>query len=234
MNSNLIARCKLIVSDPAKLNIANKDAGGGGKQPKDIYQRYIEIEYPGKMKSNSMVIPGCVMHHEVKEYYGTPSIHLAIPKKEIMEPLQLALNKIGYKPVFEERNVHSTDEWWWIRVGLKEALSEGKESIRTVNTDKDGNVVSTEFYSGFAELFDDYPSSLTANITCSLKLKTSVEKDAPLTGNEEWRIGINVVTYNPIDPTEIEAPQTGVVQSSLVSRRDGMSSRMAQLRKRVQ
>lgn len=230
LNDSLIAKCKFIVSDPAKLNITNKD--GTSKSENDIYQRYIEVEYPSKERASSVVIPDCYMYNEVKDFYGTPSIYLGIPKNTFMRPFELALNKIGFNPAFDERNITSTDALWWIRSGMKD-MDEGKELIRLVELDKHGEVESTEYYGSYAELFADLPSTLLANITCTLKLKTSVPKNQALTGNEKWRVGVNVTMYNPTEPTDVIPPQTGAVQSSQVTAKDGMSEALKKLRQRA-
>jgi hypothetical protein len=225
LTPDLIKRCTFNVGAPSAIKINDDEAGTN--KPKNVpavqyYQRFIEIGYPNGEKSASCILPGCVIHHDVHDYYGKPSIYLGVPQALVAQ-LKLKLSATGHSPQFQDKRILSDAKFWWNRVSFVEAV-EGKEYIRTY--DDDGEV----FYAGFADLFADYPTSMLANVTCTMKLKGEAPAGQPLKGNEEWRAGIQVAMITPYDATQVDAPSSGTGQRSIAGKKDKVKPGLAKFK----
>lgn len=223
---DLIKKCTFNVGapTPVKINEAESGASKTKNTPAvQYYQKFVEITYPNGEKSTSCILPECVMHHDVHDYYGKPSVYIAVPQALVAQ-LKLKLAATGHSPVFQDKRILSDAKHWWNRVSLVDAM-EGKEYIRIA--DDDGPL----YYGGFADYFADYPVSAVCNITCTVKMKTEVPAGQPLKGDEEWRAAIQVSMINPYDAIEIDPPSTGVGQKSMVGKKDKMRPGLAKFKK---
>lgn len=226
LTTDLIKKCTFSVGAPAAVKINESEAGTNrpkGVPPVQYYQKFVEITYPNGEKSASCVLPECVMHHDVHDYYGKPSIYLGVPQA-IVQQLKLKLSNTGHSPIFQDKRILSDAKYWWVRVSFVEAM-EGKEYIRI--SDEDGEI----YYGGFVDLFADYPTTMLANVTCTLKLKGEAPAGQPLKGNEEWRAGIQVSMMTPYDATQVDAPSSGTSQRSMVGKKDKMRSGLSKFKK---
>lgn len=223
LTTELIKSSTFNVGDAVPVRV-NEDESGQAKKivSRQNYQKFIDITYPDGDKSASVIIPNCVMHHQLHDYYGKPSIYIGIPQTFVQE-LQLKLSTVGHSPMFSDKKILSDAHYFWIRSSFVPA-AEGKEYIRMV--DDQGEL----FYGSFAELFNEYPTSLIANITGTLKLKADTEMGKPLTGKETWRVGFQASMFTPFDATEVPAPSTGIGQRSNAGKHDVMRPGLAKFK----
>ena len=68
--------------------------------------------------------------------------------------------------IFQDKKIMSDAKYWWTRSSKAEA-KENQEYIRVC--DDDGE----EMFPSFMDFFAEFPTSALANITCTLKLKTT-------------------------------------------------------------
>ncbi|KAL8882946.1 MAG: hypothetical protein Q9198_000128 [Flavoplaca austrocitrina] len=127
-------------------------------------------------------------------------------------------------PLFQDKKILADSQYWWTRASFAEA-AEGKEYIRIV--DDDGE----EYIGSFADLFAEYPTSMLANVTCTLKFKGEVPADTPLKGNESWRAGLLISMFTPYDAIEVAAPSTGVGQRSISGKKDMVKPGLAKFKR---
>lgn len=217
LTSDLIKRCTFNVGSALPVNIKDDDTKRSSYARKQYYQKFVDIVYPNGDRSASMIIPGCVMHHTIQDYYGKPSIYVGVPKASFVEPVKLKLSTMGFSGIFEDKKIISDAKYWWTRASFLEAEEE-KEYIRVLDGDAE------DYYPSFASLFAEFPSSLLANITCSLKFKAETDAGVSLTGSEEWRAGLAISMFNPYDVTKVQAPSTGIKQRSIAGTKDRMRS----------
>ena len=222
MTTDLIKKCTFHVGSvvPVRINREEQGQKKASGPEMQYYNRFIDVTYPNGDKSATMVIPNVVMHHEIHDYFGTPSIYVGVPQTWVKE-LQLKLSTTGSSPLFEDKKVLSTAQYWWIRVSRGPA-EQDKEYIRIPDNPED-----PAYYGSFAELFADYPTSMVADLTCTLKLKSETEKNNSLTGNEVWRAGIQISMFTPFDEITVDAPSTGIVQRSAISKNRTLKAGLA-------
>jgi hypothetical protein len=226
LSIDLIKKCTFNVGTPSAVKINDSEAGTN--KPKNVpavqyYQKFIEISYPNGEKSASCVLPACVIHHDVHDYYGKPSAYVGVPQALVAQ-MKLKLSATGHSPQFQDKRILSDAKYWWNRISLVEAM-EGKEYIRVF--DEQGEC----WYGSFADLFADYPTSMLCNITCTLKLKGEAPAGQPLKGDEEWRVGMQVSMITPYDAIEVAAPSTGAGQRSIAGAKDRIKPGLSKFKK---
>lgn len=228
MTPELIKKCTFSVGSPTPVRVNEEESGqkkAGATAPMQYYQKFTEINYPNGDKSASMIIPNCVMHHDISDYYGKPSIYIGVPMTSFVREMQLKLSTTGNSPLFQDKKIMSDANYWWTRASFSPA-AEGKEYVRILGDDDE-----PEYYGSFAEFFADYPTSAVANITCTLKFKGETEMATPLKGSETWRAGLQISMFTPFDSIEVSAPSTGIGQQSMIGRRDKMKSGLAKFKR---
>lgn len=226
MTAELIDKCTFNVGSTVPVNIREEQNKKSNAPVKQYYQKFMDIVYPNGDKSASLIIPGCVMHHTIQDYYGKPSIYVGVPKNSFVRKLELQLSKEGFQPKFEDKKILSDSKYWWTRASFLEAEEE-KEYIRIVEDDG-----QEAMYPSFAELFAEYPSSLLTNITCTVKFKTETDAGQSLTGKEEWRAGLQISMFTPYDTIDVPAPSTGIAQRSIAGAKDRMKGGLLELKKK--
>ncbi len=227
LDTDLIKKCTFTVGTASPIRINGEQQDNQRTGPKRTnYQKFIEISYPGGDKSASCILPGCVMHHTISDYYGKPSIFIGVPQALVAQ-LKLKLSTTGSNPIFSEKRILSDSTYWWFRASFVDA-EEGKEYIRTVADDG-----GEDYWGSYQDLFTEFPTSMLANITGSLKLKADTAENEPLTGKEEWRAGFQVSMFTPYDAIEVTAPSTGVSQRSVAGKRDTMKSGLKNAQKKA-
>jgi hypothetical protein len=195
---------------------------------KMYWQRFLEIQYPGAGKTSGMILPGVVIHHQLADYFEKTAVMIAVPQYlvRILEP---RISSAGGSCNFSDRKVASDEKFWWTRAYFNDA-AEGKEYIRTV--DEEGE----EFYGSFHDLFSEFPGSVVANVTCSLKMTCEVnrgpngEEVAPAKG-DYWRAGLKISMVTPYDAIDIPAPMSGTVHRSVVGKKDTMKAGLKNLKR---
>ena len=229
LTPDLISKCSFNVGAPSAIKI-NDDESGTNKTrttpPIQYYQKFVEITYPSGEKSTSCILPGCVVHHDVHDYFGKPSVYVGVPQG-IVAQLRGKLSSSGHSPQFQDKRILSDSKYWWNRYSQVEAV-EGKEYIRMW----DGK--DEEYYGSFADLFVDYPTSLLANVTCTLKLKGETPAGELLKGNEEWRMGMQISMLTPYDSIEVDPPSSGSGQRSIAGQKDKIKPGLAKFKKAPQ
>lgn len=223
LTTELIKASSFNVGDAVPVRVNEDESGQKKIAARQNYQKFIDITYPDGDKSASIIIPNCVMHHQLHDYYGKPSIYIGIPQTFVQE-IKLKLATAGHSPQFTDKKILSDAHYFWLRSSFVPA-AEGKEYIRMV--DEGGE----DLYGSFAELFDEFPTSMVANITGTLKLKADTEMGKPLTGKETWRVGFQASMFTPHDAIEVAAPSTGIGQRSNTGKHDVMKPGLAKFRK---
>jgi hypothetical protein len=228
LTPGFIAKCSFSIGSASEVKI-NENENGSNK-PKttptvQYYQKFIEVTYPNGEKSTSCILPDCVLHFDLHEYYGKPSVYLGVPQA-IANALRLKFAKVGEKPQFQDKRILSDEKYWWMRISMADAPI-GKEFIRVVEPTED------LYYGSFADLFTEYQTSVICNVTCTLKLKGEAPIGEPLKGSEEWRVGIQVTMITPYDSIELNPPTSGAVQRSIAGEKDKAKSGLLKF-KRVQ
>lgn len=212
--TELLKSCSFNIGAPSAVQI-----GGDSKKtlPKMQYwQRFVDITYPDGEKSSAMTIPNCVMHHKLHEHFGKSSIFVGIPKS-FVNHFKLRASSLGHNPIMEDKRILSDDHYWWTRASNAPAQV-NEEYIRVIEI-VNGEPEETA-YGSFTDLFADFPASVIANITCTLKLKAETELGKPLTGKEEWRAAIIPSMFTPIDVIDIPPPTTTSIQKSAYGKND--------------
>jgi hypothetical protein len=195
---------------------------------KMYWQRFLEIQYPGSGKTSGMILPGVVIHHQLADYFEKTAVMIGVPQYlvRILEP---RISSAGGSCNFSDRKVASDEKFWWTRAYFNDA-PEGKEYIRTV--DDEGE----DLYASFHDLFSEFPGSVLANVTCSLKMTCEVnrgpngEEVAPVKG-DYWRAGLKISMVTPYDAIEVPAPMSGTVHRSLAGKKDTMRSGLKNLKR---
>ncbi len=223
MTPKLIDNSTFNVGSTVPVNIKEEENKKSNAPVKQYYHKFMDIVYPNGDKSASLIIPECVMHHAISDYYGKPSIYVGVPKT-FVKRLEIQLGKAGFHPKFEDKKILSDSKYWWTRASFVEAQPD-KEYIRMVSDEGE------EYYGSFAELFADFPTSMLANITCTVKFKTETDAGQSLTGKEEWRAGLQISMFNPYDAIDVPAPSTGIAQRSIAGSKDKMRSGLAKFKR---
>ncbi|KAK1963039.1 hypothetical protein LY78DRAFT_683578 [Colletotrichum sublineola] len=113
----------------------------------------------------------------------------------------------------------------WTQIALDEA-EEDKEYIRVVDDDGES------YFGSFADLLNEYSTSMLANITAALKPKTAVDKRQPIKGGEEWRAALTVSMFTSYDAIEVAKPSTRATQKSIARDKDKMKLGLAKFKRR--
>lgn len=189
---------------------------------KQYHQRFLEFSYPDGTKSNGIIIPGVIVHQELADYFNKTSVNMAVPQQYV-RMLQVPISAAGAACDFKDRKLMSDEKNWWTRASMTEAV-EGKEQIRTV--DDEGE----EYYGSFYELFTEYPSSVVANLTCSVKMICETEKGETPKKDAYWRASLKPSMFTVYDAVDIPAPQSGTVHKSIPGKKDKMKSGLKNIR----
>jgi hypothetical protein len=198
---------------------------------KMYWQRFLEIQYPGAGKTGGMILPGVVFHHQLGDYFEKTAVMIAVPQY-LVRLLEPRISSAGGSCTFADRKVASDEKFWWTRAYFNDA-PEGKEYIRTV--DEEGE----EFFASFHDLFSEYPGSVVANVTCSLKMTCEVargkdgEEVEPKKG-DFWRGGLKISMVTPYDVIDIPAPMSGTTHRSVAGKKDTMKPGLKNLRRSQQ
>jgi hypothetical protein len=223
LTPELIEKCTFSVGAASLIKVDDEKNKPKAPPTSDHYQKFIEIGYPNGEKSASAILPECVVHCDIHDYFGKSSAYVGVPQT-IVAPLKAKLVLAGENPTFQDKRILSDSKYWWFRVQMVDA-PEGKEKIRT--SDRDGEL----YFSNYTDFFTDVPAPAIANITCSLKLKTDIPVGTSITGNEIWRGGIQVSMITPYDVTDVEPPSSGTGQRSIAGKKDLMRPGLAKFLK---
>ncbi len=220
-------KCTFNVGVVAPVNIPDdkKNKGSNQPPPRKYYQKFIDVTFPDGAKNNAVIIPNCVVHHSIKDYYNKPSVFVGIPQSFTKE-YGLKLGAKGVKPVFGEKNIMSDDKYWWLRHVYSDAEKD-KEYIRTL--DDEGEL----YFNSFNEFFDDYPTSVLANVTCKLRIKTDVPEGEELKGNEVWRASITPSMFQMFDAIDVPEPTTTTGPKSIAGDKDKIRPGLARFRRKA-
>lgn len=118
------------VTDASAVRVL-KDSTRSKAAKNQCWQRFMETKYPDESKSSSVIVPGCIMYHEVSSYYDKPSIHVRVPQAWVAKFL-LKLSTRGIGPKFAKKRILSDAKYWWTRASMVPA-EENKEYIRVTN-----------------------------------------------------------------------------------------------------
>lgn len=240
LTSDLLRRCTIDVGQviPIRNNDEESNTDKVSSQPSrnmQYYQRFLEFGYPpsagsGIAKSSSITIPNVAVHFKMDDYFGKTAVSFGVPVWLVNE-LQPKISAAGGTADFRDRKLASDDKYWWTRVNFSEA-EEGKEYIRIVDDNGD-----EEYYGSFPDFFGEYPTSILANVTCSIKMICAVprskdpnEQREP-SKSDQWRAALRVAMVTPVDSADIPAPQSGSVQRSIAGKKDRAKPGLMKFRK---
>lgn len=224
LTSEFIKKCTFNVGAtiPVRTGNDNSSSQSTDRPSKQFFNKYISVTYPGGEQSSSMLIPGAVMHHSTFDYYGKPSVYVGIPQSIVRE-LTLKLSNVGEHPKFEDRKIMSNASYFWTKASLQPA-DEGREFIRTCDDD------GIEYYESFEQFFAAFPTSVTMNLTTSMKLQTDTPVGEQPNEKSVWRVTLTPAMFTPTDAIEVDAPSTGVSQKSTAGQGDTMRKGLASKR----
>ena len=203
--------------DPSKVNDKTSN------DSKQFHQKFFSITYPDGQKGSSVILPEIVVHHATFEYYGKLGVYIGVPRW-IVDKLKLKFSNLGANPVFEDKKIASDDKYFWTKATFVPA-EETKEYIRSC--DDEGE----EYFPSFPDFFNEYPSSVKANVTCSLKMLTETAVYQLPTDASEWRFGLAISMVTAYDVIDIAAPTTGTKQKSMSGKKDMMRPGLKKVRK---
>lgn len=227
MGPDLLKRCSFAVGPNIPIRTKKDESQTHDEtsaNSRQYHQKFIEVTYPDGNKSGSVTIPEVVIHHEHFVYYGKPTVYVGIPQWFVQQ-LELKLTGAKEHPIFQDKTITSDNKHWWTKFSFSDA-AEGKEYIRTyVDENND------DYYGNFIDFFNEYPTSVVCNVTCSVKMGTDTDLGTVPRGGETWRAGLSISMVTPYDDTNIPAPATGSKAKSALGPKDRM--RKGLLAKRV-
>lgn len=208
---------------------ANDKASSQPSRNTQYYQRFLEFLYPpsagsGAVKSPAVTIPNVVVYLKMDDYFGKTAVSFGVPMWVVNE-LKVKISAAGGSAEFRDRKLSSDDKYWWTRVNFNEA-EEGKEYIRTIDDETDEEI----YYGSFPDFFAEYPTTVVANITCSIKMicgipraKDQNEQREPQK-SDQWRAALKISMVTPNDAIDVPAPQSGNIQRSIAGKKDKMKA----------
>lgn len=226
LSEKLVQRCTFSISQQIPIRNNEEEVANDKKDArprKQYWQRFLEIQYPGAGKTTGIILPGVVFHHELGDYFEKTSVMVGVPMY-LVRLLEVRISAAGGSCGFTDRKLASDEKFWWTRCNFNDA-AEGKEYIRTV--DDDGE----EYFGSFHDLFSEYPTSIIANVTCSLKMTCEVEKGEEPKKGDFWRAGLRVSMVTPVDAIDIPAPQSGSINRSIAGKKDTMKAGLKSIKR---
>lgn len=221
MEEPLLRKCSFKLGAENLVIISSDSASKVKKQPVEMqhWQRFVQTTYPDGKNSNAMIIPGCVMHHDVHTYYETPAVYVGIPMSFVGimgSKLDAATNHL----LFEDKTIHSDSTYWWTRVARNDA-GENQEFIRVDDGEgEEGNPDDLLYFPSFSAFFRRFKTSVVCNLTCTLRFKCSTEVGTRPDKKTEWRAAIQVQMITPYDAIEVDKPAQGAKQTSAIGPKD--------------
>lgn len=228
LTESLINRCTVSIGEiiPIRNNdeeVANDKNSSAPSRNKQYFQRFLEFTYPGGTKSTSIIIPNVVVHNELGDYFNKTSVMFGVPQSSV-RLLEPKISSAGGTADFKDRKLMSDEKFWWTRSSFNEA-AEGREYIRIMEDDDE------IMYGSWPDFFAEYPTSVIANVTCSIKMTCELDKGQEPKKGDYWRAGLRVSMVTPVDAIDIPKPQSGTAQRSIAGKRDAMRAGLKNMRR---
>ncbi|KAI6854230.1 hypothetical protein KC338_g8834 [Hortaea werneckii] len=226
ISQELVSKCTFSISQQIPIRQNEEEVANDKRDArprKQYWQRFLEVQYPGGGKTTGVILPGVVFHHELGDYFEKTAVCVGVPQW-IVRLLEVQISAAGGSCGFTDRRLASDEKYWWTRCTFNDA-AEGKEYIRTV--DEEGE----EYFGSFHDLFSEYPTSIVANVTCSLKMTCEVEKGEEPKKGDFWRAGLRVSMVTPVDAIDIPPPQSGTINRSIAGKKDTMKADLKKVKR---
>ncbi|KAA8565994.1 hypothetical protein EYC84_009795 [Monilinia fructicola] len=159
ITQGLIKGCTFTVKSPSPINIRDEE-----RSLFRYYNEFVEVTYPNSVKGTSIIVPECIMHCNIHDYYGKPIIFVDISKC-LVWAISLKLAETGETPASSDKRITSDAKYWWSRA-LPISTETDQEYIQAM----DGKV--GEYYGSFEDFLTTFPTLFLAIITCALEFKT--------------------------------------------------------------
>lgn len=220
LSEDLLKRVTVGVSELIPIQINDEEAASGKKDSapsgkKQYYQRFLEFKYPGG-SNRGIILPNVVVHHQLSDYFNKTSVSFGVPQY-LVRLLEPRISAAGATADFKDRRLASDEKYWWTRSSFSDA-PEGKEYIRVCDDDEE------DYFGSFSDFFAEYPTSVIANVTCSVKMTCEVDMGQEPKKGDYWRAALRVTMVTPIDSIDIPAPQSGNNIKSISGKKDAMKS----------
>lgn len=220
LSEDLVKRITISITEQIPIQNNDEEVASGKKESapsrkKQYYQRFLEFKYPGGT-NRAIILPNVVVHHQLDDYFNKTSVLFGVPQY-LVRLLEPRISAAGGTADFKDRKYSSDEKYWWTRSSFNDA-AEGKEYIRVC--DEDGE----DFFGSFKDFFGEYPTSVIANVTCSIKMTCEVDIGQEPKKGDYWRAALKVNMVTPIDSIDIPTPQSGNNTKSIAGKRDTMKS----------
>lgn len=211
---------------------ANDSKASAPSSDKQYHQRFLEFTYPGSGSNRGIILPGVVVHHELGDNFNKTAVMFGIPQ-HLVRLLEPKISSAGGSCEFKDKRISSDEKYWWTRGYFNEAPQD-KEYIRMLIGDEE------EYFGSFPDFFAEYPTSVLANITCSIKMTCEITKTKDKDGNmvardpkkgDLWRAGLKISMVTPYDVIDVPTPQSGNVHRSIAGKKDVAKSALLNMKR---